>query len=89
MRTIITICLGIFILLVMRLIGFLIKHQSGKRFATILFFPIWFLAMGWNMYHGVQQGYSVGEESVFFLLNFGIPCFLAIYFLYKNLKRTK
>jgi len=45
---------------------------------------MWFAAMSWNMYMGIQAGYAVKEEFLIFLLNFGIPSLLATYFIYKN-----
>jgi len=45
---------------------------------------MWFVAMSWNMYMGIQAGYAVKEEFLIFLLNFGIPSLLATYFIYKK-----
>ena len=62
----------------------ILLSRFNQTLFFILFILIWFVAMSWNMYMGIQAGYAVKEEFLIFLLNFGIPSLLATYFIYKK-----
>ena len=84
MRTLYTILIGIILLVIFRAIGYVVKKGSGKRLFTFVFLLVWFIATCWNMYHGVQLGYSISEELPFLLINFGIPSLFAGYLIFKS-----
>lgn len=84
MRTIYTIIFGICIFFIMRTSGHYFSHLRGQKLMSLLFIPFWCIAMIWNMYHGMQQGYTFLEEIGFFALNFGIPSLLAAYLVFKK-----
>ncbi|KQX00307.1 hypothetical protein ASC84_18090 [Acinetobacter sp. Root1280] len=84
MRTFYTILIGIMLLLAILFISRILRGRFSPTLFFILFILMWFAAMSWNMYMGIQAGYAFKEEFLIFLLNFGIPSLLATYFIYKN-----
>ena len=84
MRTVYTILIGLAFVLVMRFVGNEVAGTSGQRKALLLFFPIWFVAMAGNLLNGMRHGYGFDEELLFFMLNFGLPCLFAAFFLQKQ-----
>ena len=84
MRTVYTILIGLAFVLVMRFVGNEVAGTSGQRKALLLFFPIWFVAMAGNLINGMRHGYGFDEELLFFILNFGLPCLFAAFFLQKQ-----
>ena len=84
MRTVYTILIGLAFVLVMRFVGNEVAGTSGQRKALLLFFPIWFVAMAGNLLNGMRHGYGFDEELLFFILNFGLPCLFAAFFLQKQ-----
>ncbi len=86
MRTLYTVLLGIIILLFLRFMGQILHRHSGKKAMSYTFILLWFIATCWNMYNGMQQGYSALEESGFLLINFGVPALLACYLIYKDMR---
>ena len=84
MRTVYTILIGLAFVLVLRFVGNEVAGTSGQRKALVLFFPIWFVAMAGNLINGMRHGYGFDEELLFFMLNFGLPCLFAAFFLQKQ-----
>ncbi len=84
MRTVYTILIGLAFVLVLRFVGNEVAGTSGQRKALLLFFPIWFVAMAGNLLNGMRHGYGFDEELLFFMLNFGLPCLFAAFFLQKQ-----
>ena len=84
MRTLYTILIGLAFVLVLRFVGNEVAGTSGQRKALLLFFPIWFVAMAGNLLNGMRHGYGFDEELLFFMLNFGLPCLFAAFFLQKQ-----
>ena len=84
MRTVYTILIGLAFVLVLRFVGNEVAGTSGQRKALLLFFPIWFVAMAGNLLNGMRHGYGFDEELLFFILNFGLPCLFAAFFLQKQ-----
>ena len=84
MRTVYTILIGLAFVLVLRFVGNEVAGPSGQRKALLLFFPIWFVAMAGNLLNGMRHGYGFDEELLFFMLNFGLPCLFAAFFLQKQ-----
>ena len=84
MRTVYTILIGLAFVLVLRFVGNEVAGTSGQRKALLLFFPIWFVAMAGNLLNGMRHGYGFDEELLFFMLNFGLPCLFAAFFLQKH-----
>jgi hypothetical protein len=49
-----------------------------------VFIPLWFIGAGINMWLGVTKaGYSVAEETPFFLLVFGVPAAVAVVLVWR------
>ena len=67
MRTFYTILIGIMLLLVILFISRILRGRFSPTLFFILFILIWFVAMSWNMYMGIQAGYAVKEEFLIFL----------------------
>ncbi len=56
----------------------------GLATAAKVFIPLWFIGAGINMWLGVTKaGYSVAEETPFFLLVFGVPAALAVVLVWR------
>jgi len=46
---------------------------------ALVFFPLWLVGAGINMYLGVARaGYSISEEAPMFALVFGVPAIAAL-----------
>ena len=84
MRTLYTILIGLALVLILRFVGNEVAGLEGQRKALVWFFPIWFVAMAGNLINGMRHGYGFGEELLFFMVNFGLPCLLAIFYWRKN-----
>ena len=84
MRTLYTVLLGLALTWILRFIGHAIAGATGQRNALMAFLPLWFVAMAANLLYGVQQRHGFSEELLFFMVNFGLPCLFAVFYLRKN-----
>ena len=84
MRTLYTILIGLALVWILRFIGHATAGATGQRKALKVFFPIWLLAMTGNLLNGMRHGYGFGEELLLFMVNFGLPCLLAVFYWRKN-----
>jgi hypothetical protein len=68
---------GLVLLALCLLIGRWTGHAS---LAAKIFIPLWLVAAGVNMWVGVRKaGYSVAEETPFFLVVFAVPAGAALF----------
>ena len=84
LRTQYTVLIGLALVWLFRLVGHALVGSTGQRNALIAFFPIWFVAMAGNLLNGMRHGYGFDEELLFFMVNFGLPCLFAAFYLRKN-----
>ena len=84
MRTLYTVLIGLALVWLFRLAGHALAGVTGQRNALIAFFPIWFVAMAGNLLNGMRHGYGFDEELLFFMVNFGLPCLFAAFYLRKK-----
>ena len=84
MRTLYTVLIGLALVWLFRLAGHALAGVTGQRNALMAFFPTWFVAMAANLFYGVQQRHGFSEELLFFMVNFGLPCLCAAFYLCKK-----
>lgn len=80
MHTLIVLAIGIGLLGLCALVGWIFGGPSAAATAALVFLPLWFIGAGINLYIGVTRaGYSIGAETPIFLLVFGIPAAAALF----------
>jgi hypothetical protein len=85
MHTIIVIAIGLALVGLLALVGRAFGGASGTATAVLVFFPLWLIGSGLNMYIGVKRaGYSVAAETPIFLIVFTVPAAAALFVWLKS-----
>lgn len=86
MHTIKIIAAGFALLIVTLLVGRWLGQPPAAGMATAVkvFFPLWLIGAGINLWVGVSKaGYTVREEAPIFLVVFGVPALAAAIVLWR------
>ena len=79
MHTVILLIIGFALLAACVFVGRYLGGPESRADATLVFLPLWFVGAAVNMFIGVAQaGYPVFEETIVFLIVFGIPAAAAL-----------